>query len=102
MTSKQQEVVLEHALVATNSTRQKSRVRVAGIAVSNDKVLQTRVIAYADTQRYRLGVNYQLLYINAPRCPFHNNHQDGLMNVTERNEEVCLFPTHVFHLAGTG
>ena len=27
-----------------------------GIAASNDPVLQTRVMAYADTQRYRLGV----------------------------------------------
>eukprot|EP00884_Botryococcus_braunii_P020217 jgi/Botrbrau1/687/Bobra.160_2s0010.1 len=70
-------------------------ITVPGIAVSNDKVLQTRVLAYADTQRYRLGVNYQLLYINAPRCPFHNNHQDGLMNVTERNEEVNYWPSMV-------
>lgn len=36
----------------------------AGIAVSNDPVLQTRVLAYADTQRYRLGVNYQLLPVS--------------------------------------
>ena len=28
----------------------------AGITYSDDKVLQTRVNAYADTQRYRLGV----------------------------------------------
>jgi catalase len=56
-------------------------------------MLQTRVHAYADTQNYRLGVNYQLLYINAPRCPFHNNHNDGMMNVTEKDEEVsCSNP----------
>jgi catalase len=59
-----------------------------GIAVSNDPVLQTRVMAYADTQRYRLGVNYQLLPANIPKCPFHNNHHDGAMNFTVRDEEV--------------
>ena len=32
--------------------------------MSNDPVLQTRVLAYADTQRYRLGVNYQLLPVS--------------------------------------
>ena len=37
----------------------------AGIAVSNDPVLQTRVLAYADTQRYRLGTNYQLLPVSS-------------------------------------
>ncbi len=63
--------------------------------MSNDPVLQTRVLAYADTQRYRLGVNYQLLPVNMPKCPFHNNHYDGAMNYTIRDEEACAFP-HVF------
>jgi catalase len=60
----------------------------AGIGISNDPVLQTRVMAYSDTQRYRLGANYQLLPINIPKCPFHNNHVDGAMNFTVRDEEV--------------
>ena len=33
---------------------------VAGITYSDDKLLQTRVNAYADTQRYRLGVKCEL------------------------------------------
>ena len=49
----------------------------AGIGLSNDKVLQSRVFSYADTQRYRIGTNYQMLPINAPRCPFHNSHENG-------------------------
>lgn len=57
--------------------------------MSNDPVLQTRVMAYADAQRYRLGVNYQLLPVNIPACPFHNNHNDGAMNYTIKDEEVC-------------
>jgi hypothetical protein len=60
----------------------------AGIAVSNDPVLQTRVMAYADAQRYRLGVNYQMLPVNIPVCPFHNNHNDGAMNYLIKDEEV--------------
>lgn len=32
-----------------------------GISFSDDKLLQTRIFSYSDTQRYRLGVNYQML-----------------------------------------
>ena len=49
----------------------------AGIGLSNDKVLQSRALSYADTQRYRIGTNYQMLPINAPKCPFHNSHENG-------------------------
>ena len=37
-------------------------------------------------------MNYQLLPVNMPKCPFHNNHQDGAMNFTVHTEEVggCL------------
>ena len=30
-------------------------------------MFQTRIFSYADTQRHRLGPNYLLLPINAPR-----------------------------------
>jgi len=69
----------------------------AGIDFSNDKLLQTRVFSYTDTQRYRLGVNYQMLPVNQPKCPFHNNHIDGQMNFMHRNEEVR--PAGVFLLS---
>jgi len=49
-------------------------------------------MAYADAQRYRLGVNYQLLPVNMPACPFHNNHNDGAMNYTIKDEEVRSRP----------
>lgn len=74
----------------------------AGIAVSNDPVLQTRVLAYADTQRYRLGVNYQLLPANMPKCPFHNNHMDGAMNYTIRDEEVLCSTILIALLESSG
>ncbi|MCY7406695.1 MAG: catalase, partial [Alkalinema sp. CAN_BIN05] len=52
---------------------------VSGISFSPDKVLIARVMSYADAHRYRLGVNYQQLPVNAPKCPFMNYEADGLM-----------------------
>lgn len=66
---------------------------VPGIYYSDDKMLQCRVFAYADTQRYRLGPNYLMLPVNAPKCAFHNNQFDGLMNFMQRSEEVDYFPS---------
>ena len=37
---------------------------VAGIAFSPDKVLQSRIFAYPDAQRYRVGVNAHNLEVN--------------------------------------
>jgi len=56
---------------------QSSSMSCTGIGLSNDKVLQSRALSYADTQRYRIGTNYQMLPINAPKCPFHNSHENG-------------------------
>jgi catalase len=50
---------------------------VPGISVSPDKMLQARLFNYADAQRYRLGVNYQQIPVNAARCPVFSNHRDG-------------------------
>lgn len=52
---------------------------VPGISASPDKMLQARLIAYQDAQRYRLGVNHNQLAVNAPRCPVHHNQRDGAM-----------------------
>jgi catalase len=52
---------------------------VPGIGWSPDKMLQGRLFAYTDAQRYRLGVNFESLPINAPHCPVHNYHRDGAM-----------------------
>ena len=50
---------------------------VPGIAPSPDKMLQSRLFNYADAQRYRLGVNYHQIPVNAARCPVNSNHRDG-------------------------
>lgn len=66
---------------------------VPGIYYSDDKMLQCRTFAYGDTQRYRLGPNYLMLPVNAPKCQHHNDHYDGVMNFMHRNEEVNYYPS---------
>jgi catalase len=50
-----------------------------GIGFSPDKMLQGRLFSYGDTERYRLGVNFNRIPVNAPQCPFHSYHRDGQM-----------------------
>jgi catalase len=52
---------------------------VPGISFSPDKMLQGRLFSYGDTQRYRLGVNFNHIPVNAPKCPFQSYHRDGEM-----------------------
>jgi catalase len=52
---------------------------VPGISYSPDKMLQARLFSYGDAQRYRLGVNFNHIPVNAPKCPFHSYHRDGAM-----------------------
>ena len=53
---------------------------VPGISFSPCKMLQARLFAYADAHRYRLGVNFERLPINAPHVKVVNTYQrDGKM-----------------------
>lgn len=52
---------------------------VPGIGYSPDKMLQARLFSYGDAQRYRLGVNFNHIPVNAPKCPFRAYHRDGAM-----------------------
>ena len=56
---------------------------VPGIAASPDKVLQSRLMSYADTQLHRLGTNNLLIPVNKPRCPVHTYMRDGAMATGE-------------------
>ncbi len=56
---------------------------VPGIGFSPDKMLQGRLFSYGDAQRYRLGVNHNLIPVNKARCPVTSNHRDGAMRVDE-------------------
>lgn len=52
---------------------------VPGISFSPDKMLQARLMSYADAHRYRVGTNYQQLPVNRPKVPVHNYQRDGQM-----------------------
>ncbi len=56
---------------------------VPGIGFSPDKMLQGRLFSYGDAQRYRLGVNHNLIPVNRARCPVTSNHRDGTMRVDD-------------------
>ncbi|SMF57068.1 catalase [Pseudobacteriovorax antillogorgiicola] len=53
-------------------------VFVPGIEPSEDRLLQGRLFSYSDTQRYRLGVNYQYLPVNRAKTPIRTFNQDGV------------------------
>ncbi|MDQ7012919.1 MAG: catalase [Planctomycetota bacterium] len=50
---------------------------VPGIGFSPDKMLQARLMSYADTHLHRLGVNHHQIPVNKPRCPVMNYMRDG-------------------------
>jgi len=52
---------------------------VPGISHSPDKMLQFRIVSYADAHRYRLGVNYESLPVNRPRWPVATYHRVGAL-----------------------
>ena len=54
-------------------------VLVDGLDFSDDKLLQGRTFSYSDTQRYRVGTNYQQLPINRPKTQVATNLRDGQM-----------------------
>lgn len=54
---------------------------VPGIGFSPDRMLQARIMSYADAHRYRVGVNYTQVPVNKPKCPFHTYGRDGQMRV---------------------
>jgi catalase len=59
---------------------------VPGFGLSPDKMLQARAVFYRDAHLHRLGPNYHLLPINAPRGGKMDNYQrDGAMR-TDNNQ----------------
>ena len=60
---------------------------------SDDKLLQTRIFSYSDTQRHRLGANYLQLPVNAPRCLYRENHNEGASNFAHKSGHVNYNPS---------
>lgn len=66
---------------------------VPGVEPSADPVLQSRLFSYPDTQRHRLGVNYQQIPVNAPLRAFNPYHRDGAMAVNGTNGSNPNYPS---------
>lgn len=54
---------------------------VPGVGPSPDKMLQGRLFSYHDTHLHRLGPNYHLLPINAPKAAMNSYQRDGFMRL---------------------
>lgn len=67
---------------------------VSGIEPSEDRLLQGRLFSYFDTQRYRLGVNFQKIPVNAPRnSPANNYNQNGAADNAVVTSDVNYQPS---------
>jgi catalase len=66
---------------------------VPGIGPSPDKLLQGRLFSYHDTHRHRLGPNYHMLPVNAPKASQVNNFQrDSFMNISPGSGHPNYYP----------
>ncbi len=69
--------------------------KVPGIGLSPDKMLQGRLFSYPDTQRYRLGVNYNALPINRPDVAVNNGYRNGAMRFDDNGADSLNYePSH--------
>nr|WP_175964317.1 catalase [Burkholderia pyrrocinia] len=68
---------------------------VPGIEPSEDRLLQGRLFAYADTQMYRVGANGLQLPVNKPRVAVNNVNQDGAMNAGHASGSVNYQPSRL-------
>ncbi|HJT75100.1 MAG TPA: catalase [Chitinophaga sp.] len=66
---------------------------VPGVEPSEDKLLQGRLFSYFDTQRYRIGSNFQALPVNAPKVPVNSNNQDGAFSNRQKSSDINYQPS---------
>ncbi|WP_198957499.1 catalase [Paenibacillus selenitireducens] len=87
----------ENVFAETESVGFNPGVVVPGIEPSEDKLLQGRLFSYSDTQRYRIGPNYQQLPINCPFAKVNNNQRDGAMPVKQQTDSINYEPNRHQH-----
>jgi catalase len=68
-----------------------------GIGASPDKMLQARLFAYPDAQRYRIGANYQHLPINRPQNKVQSYQRDGSLRFDDNGGSVDNYEPNGFH-----
>ena len=65
---------------------------IPGVEASEDKLLQGRLFSYFDTQRYRIGSNFQQISVNKPQ-KVSNNNQDGAFSQRGTASDVNYQPS---------
>ena len=63
---------------------------------SGDRLLQGRLFSYSDTQRYRLGVNYQYLPVNKAKSEINTFAQDGSYSTRVADDEHINYQPNSF------
>ena len=59
----------------------------------HDPLMDGRSFSYKDTQRHRLGINFELLMINQPNVPVHNPYlKDGQCAINADGDAPLYFP----------
>jgi catalase len=66
---------------------------IPGIEPSEDKLLQGRLFSYADTQRHRIGGNFQQLPVNASKNNVLTYNQNGYMSMRSQTGDVNYQPS---------
>ena len=72
-------------------------VFVPGIEPSEDRLLQGRLFSYSDTQRYRLGINYQFLPVNRAKNEIKTFGQDGRGATIEADDKHINYQPNSFN-----
>jgi catalase len=66
---------------------------VPGIEPSEDKLLQGRLFSYFDTQRHRIGGNFQQIPVNSPKNNVTTYNQNGYMSLKPQTGEINYQPS---------
>jgi catalase len=68
---------------------------VPGIESSADPMLQARLFSYSDSQRHRLGVNYQQIPVNRPLNVYAPWQRDGPATINGNYGHVASYPSSI-------
>lgn len=68
---------------------------VPGIEPSADPMLQARLFSYNDSQRHRLGTNYQQIPVNAPLHPYTPWQRDGFFAINGNSGADPNYPSTI-------
>ena len=69
---------------------------IPGVEASEDKLLQGRLFSYFDTQRHRLGPNFQQIPVNQPKNKVYNYNSDSYLSTRNQyfpNADVNYQPS---------